>query len=71
MRIRFTKPIRLTLVTGYDDISGALETEEEEFEAGEEAECEVEGNNIGDLSIHFFYGIADKVPADCFQILKL
>lgn len=70
MRIRFTEPTTLTFVTGVNEVTNEIETETEDFAVGDELECEVEGNGIGDLSIHAYFGIADKVSADCFQFLK-
>lgn len=71
MRIRFTKPTKLTFITGVDEITNEILTEEEEFAVDEELECLVEYDNIGGTSIHAMWGIADKVPADNFQYLKL
>lgn len=71
MRIRFTKPTTLTFVVGVDDVTNEIKTETEEFGVDEELECLVEQDNLGNLSIHAMWGIADKVPVENFQYLKI
>lgn len=71
MQIRFTKPTKITFITGFDDESKQFKTETKEYAAGDELECEVEGNDIGDLSIHAFFGIADQINPSNFQFLKI
>lgn len=72
MRIRFTKPTTLTFVTGVDEVSGETETETEDFAVDQELECQVDLNEKTlDYSVHAYFGIADKVSADCFQFLKI
>jgi len=70
MKIRFTQDIELPFITGIDEITNEHEIEVEEFREGDILDTFLEQTGTG-INLVCSLGMADNVPADSFQILKL